>query len=159
MASPLRAPSSLMATRSHRLSALTVGFFTALGVALLVLGALFVLAPDLAEQSYGVSIKADSDVLHHVVGSREAFLGALLLVFTWQHRGRELAVVTLLSALVALADFWNVSTASDAGPAKALPHLVGFILLTVVGRRLWRDSADVPVASEDPHPGGRSAGS
>jgi hypothetical protein len=110
-------------------------------VALVVLGALFVLAPNLAEQVYGVSMEQDSDVLHRIVGSREAFLGALLLVLAWQHRGRELGVVTLLSALVAFADFWNVATASGAGPATALPHLVGFILLTVVGRRLWRDSA------------------
>jgi hypothetical protein len=67
--------------------------------------------------------------------------------------------VTLLSALVAFADFWNVSAASGAGPAKALPHLAGFILLTVVGRRLWRDSADVPVPGRDPRLGGLSAGS
>jgi hypothetical protein len=108
---------------------------------LLVLGALFVFAPDLAERSYGVSVQQDGNVLHRVIGTREAFLGALLLVLTWLQRVRELAVVTLLSALVALTDFLNVTAAPGAGPASALPHLVGFVLLAAVGARLMRASA------------------
>jgi hypothetical protein len=125
-------------TGSPRLGVAALRFFTALGAALLALGALFVFAPDLAEQSYGVSVQQDGAVLHRAIASREVFLGALLLALAWRHRVRELAVVTLLSALVALSDFWNVAGAPGAGPARALPHLAGFVLLTVVGARLWR---------------------
>ena len=135
-------PTSL--TRSPQLGQGTWIFFTLLGVALLVLGALFVLAPDLAERSYGVRVQQDSDVLHRIVATREAFLGALLLVLTWLHRVRELAVVTLLSALVALGDFVNVMGAPGAGLTSALPHLVGFVLLAAVGAKLWRASARLP---------------
>ena len=121
-----------------RLGVVALAFFTTLGVALLALGALFAFAPDLAEQSYVVSVQQDGAVLHRAIGSREVFLGALLLALAWRHRVRELALVTLLSAMVALGDFWTVATASGAGPAQALPHLAGVVLLAVVGGRLWR---------------------
>ncbi len=124
----------------QRLGRVHLWLLTLLGTTFLALGALFLLAPETAEQAYGLRVTTDGYGLHRALAAREAFLGPLVLALAWLHRRTELVVVLLITAVVPLADLANVLHAGS-GPGFALLHLGGFAGVLALALSLRRRTA------------------
>ncbi|MEV6716298.1 DUF4267 domain-containing protein [Lentzea sp. NPDC051208] len=110
------------------------------GVVLIVLGALFVFAPEAAEQSYGVLVDTGSYELHYALAAREVLLGPIIIALAWRQQIAALRLIMFCSIFVALADLVNVLGAGGSGGSSLMPHVTGIVVLSAFSIALYRVS-------------------
>lgn len=91
------------------------------GVLLFAIGVRFLLAPDQAARTFGLAKEIAGFELHHVIGLRDLWLGALAAIFAALKDWRALAVWFGLGTLVCFSDA-AIAAASSGRTGPILFH-------------------------------------
>lgn len=122
-----------MATRHGRIAALAI----LAGALLLLIGVRFLVVPESAGKTFGLTPAMTGSEMHYVVGLRDVWLGALAVAFALLREWRALALWLLFAVLVCWGD--AVIIASSGGPALAIAFHVGSgVFCLVLGIAAWR---------------------
>jgi hypothetical protein len=108
-----------MQTNHLPLWAKCAGYF--FGIGLLFIGIRFLIMPEVAERGFGLFYNQPNEAFHYIKGSRDAFSGLILVIFTALQWRKPLAVVALAGALVPVVDMLTVLT-TPAVPGAAWIH-------------------------------------
>jgi hypothetical protein len=116
-----------MQTNHLPLWAKCAGYF--FGIGLLFIGIRFLIMPEVAERGFGL--------FYNIKGSRDAFSGLILVIFTALQWRKPLAVVALAGALVPVVDMLAVLT-TPAVPGAAWIHGPTAVALLIFSYFLFR---------------------
>ena len=109
----------------------------AAGLLLGIIGARFLLVPDAAARTFGLARSGIVHELHHMVGLRDLWLSAILIVLVALGEWRAAAVWLLLAAPVCFAD--AVIAAASSGKAWAVAfHAGSGLVCLALGVAAWR---------------------
>jgi len=123
--------------RTHRRIAALAIFAGAL---LLVIGVRFIIVPESAARTFGLTSALTGRELHYVVGLRDLWLALLALAFAVFAEWRALALWLLIGVLVCWGDAAVV--AAYGGPPLAIAFHVGSgVFCLLVGLAAWRAHA------------------
>ena len=107
------------------------------GVVLLVIGIRFLLVPHQATRFFGIAPKEGSAGLHYVIGVRDIWLAAIIIVMSALSDWRGLAIWLGLGVFVCVAD--AAIAAHSSGKAMAVAfHLASAIFCGALGLACWR---------------------
>jgi hypothetical protein len=125
--------STLAATRHGRIAALAI--FA--GALLLLIGVRFLLVPESAGKTFGLTPAMQGNEMHYVIGLRDVWLGALAVAFAVLAEWRALSLWLLFAVAVCWGDAAIV--ASGGGPALAVVFHVGSgVFCLALGIAAWR---------------------
>ncbi|MGH1417393.1 MAG: DUF4267 domain-containing protein [Hyphomicrobiaceae bacterium] len=106
------------------------------GFILIIIGVRFFWVPGAASFTFGVAHPPVGDALHHVIGVRDIWLGALAVAFVAFREWRALAFWMLGAGVTCLTDAWIVSQSTGNSYAIAF-HLVSGVLCLLLFRGAW----------------------
>jgi hypothetical protein len=107
------------------------------GVVLLIIGIRFLLAPHQAARFFGIAPGAGSADLHYVIGVRDIWLAAIIIILAALSDWRGLAIWLGLGVFVCIAD--AATAAHSSGKALAVAfHLASGVFCTALGLACWR---------------------
>ena len=107
------------------------------GVVLLIIGLRFVLVPHQAARFFGVAPGAGAADLHTVIGLRDIWLAAIVIILAALSDWRGLAIWLGLGVFVCVAD--AVLAAHSSGKAFAVAfHLASGVFCAVLAVACWR---------------------
>jgi hypothetical protein len=107
------------------------------GLVLLVIGVRFLLVPHQAARFFGVASGAASADLHYVVGVRDIWLAAVIVILAALSDWRGLAIWLGLGVFVCVADAAIVAHSTGKATAVAF-HLASGIFCGALGLACWR---------------------
>ncbi|MFN0217432.1 MAG: DUF4267 domain-containing protein [Hyphomicrobium sp.] len=93
------------------------------GLLLAVIGVRFLIAPDGAARAFGLAKEITGLELHHVIGLRDLWLGALAMAFAVLKEWRALALWFAFGAVVCVSDA-GIAAASSGRAGPITFHLV-----------------------------------
>jgi hypothetical protein len=103
------------------------------------LGLMYLVAPELIEQLYGLAIPEQGHYgMHYAVGVRDFAYGLLIFTLTRQKQYQALRASVGIGLLLPIGDACIVLFSESAGLMAASPHLVGIVVLTLVYLYLHR---------------------
>lgn len=135
-------PGSGATTTTHRTGLILRALGLIAGVAMLVIGLRFLIAPEQAAKFFGVGTMPAGHQLHHAVGLRDLWVGALALAFAWTRQWRALTWWFAASALVCFGDAAIVMSSGGRSGAIAF-HAISGLLCAAVAVALTRCGASV----------------
>ncbi|CFX43892.1 conserved membrane protein of unknown function [Candidatus Filomicrobium marinum] len=107
------------------------------GALLTLIGIRFLLVPDSAAKTFGLTPAMAGAQLHAIIGLRDIWLGALAIAFALLGQWRALALWFLFGVLVCWADAAIVAT--SGGPRLAIAfHTGSGVFCLVLGVAAWR---------------------
>jgi hypothetical protein len=109
------------------------------GVAMLIIGVRFLVVPEAAAKFFGVGTMPSGYQLHHTVGLRDLWVGALAVAFAWTRQWLALMLWFAAAALVCFGDAAIVAS-TDGRPSAVVFHTVSGVLCTGIAYALWRHS-------------------
>lgn len=122
-----------MATRHGRIAALAL--FA--GALLLLIGIRFLVVPESAGKTFGLTPAMTGSEMHYVIGLRDVWLGALAVAFALLAEWRALALWLLFAVLVCWGDAAIIAT--SGGPPIAVAFHVGSgVFCLALGFAAWR---------------------
>jgi hypothetical protein len=107
------------------------------GMAMLIIGLRFLIVPEQAAKFFGVGAMPQGHQLHHAVGLRDLWAGALAIAFALTRQWRALTLWFATGALVCFSDAVLVHT-SGVRPSAVTFHAVSGVLCTAIAVALWR---------------------
>lgn len=111
---------------------IAIVFLTGLGM--IFIGARFLLAPEIAEASYGIHFNEHGDYsFHYIKGIRDVFSGLLICIFVLSKQIKALAITLLVGTIIPIADMLIVLSKDYNGIAQAIPHISAIIICSVAG--------------------------
>lgn len=113
-----------------------MGLAIAAGIALLVIGARFLLVPGQAAAFFGLSRPPGQFDLHRMVALRDLWLALMLIGLAGLREWRALALCLGLGAIVCLADS-TIVAASSARPAAIAFHLASGVYCGGLACAAW----------------------
>ncbi len=108
------------------------------GIALLFIGARFLLMPETAERGFGLIYDQPSYAFHYIKGIRDVFTGLVITGFTVANWRKPLAVVILAGSLIPVVDMLTVLRAAAPVPGAEWIHGVTAVFAWVFGYFLLR---------------------
>jgi uncharacterized membrane protein YkgB len=111
---------------------ITIAFLTGLGM--IFIGARFLVAPEVAEASYGIHFNAKGDYsFHYIKGIRDVFAGLLICIFTLTKQTKALGTTLAVGTIIPTIDMLIVLTKDYNSIVQAIPHISAIIVCAVVG--------------------------
>ena len=107
------------------------------GIVLLVIGMRFLLVPHQAARFFGIPSGAASPDLHYVIGMRDIWLAAIIVILAALSDWRGLTIWLVLGVFVCVADAAIVAHSSGKATAVAF-HLASGIFCGALGFACWR---------------------
>jgi len=105
-----------------------------LGLALIFMGARFLISPEVGEMGYGIHFNEQGDYsFHYVKGIRDIFSGLIIFLLALTNERRALAFTLLMGSIIPTVDSCIVLSKSYTGFTQAIPHLAAIIILLVLG--------------------------
>lgn len=114
-----------------------VGLAIFAGALLTLIGIRFLLMPESAAKTFGLTPAMTGTQLHAIIGLRDIWLGALAVAFALLRQWRALALWFLFGVLVCWADAAIVATSGGPGLAIAF-HTGSGIFCLALGVAAWR---------------------
>jgi hypothetical protein len=108
-----------------------------IGAVLLIIGVRFLLVPHQAARFFGIAPGAGSADLHYVIGIRDIWLAAIIIVLAALSDWRGLTIWLGLGVLVCVADAAIAAHSSGKATAVAF-HLASGIFCGALGLACWR---------------------
>lgn len=122
-----------MTTRYRRIAGLAV----LAGALLLLIGVRFLIVPESAAKTFGLTPAMQGHEMHYIIGLRDVWLGALALAFAYFAEWRALALWLLFAVAVCWGDALIV--AGSGGPVAAVAfHLGSGVFCLALGFAAWR---------------------
>jgi hypothetical protein len=115
------------------------GLAIAAGLALMLIGVRFALAPRSAARFFGLDTPSTPAHLHYVIAVRDIWLGLLVIAFAVCRDWRPLALWLAFGAVVCFADVLIVANAT-AWIGPMLFHTSSGTYCAVLGAACWRES-------------------
>lgn len=107
------------------------------GLGLVFIGSRFLLAPETAEQGFGIRFTESGDYAFHTIkGIRDLFTGLLIVVMASTAQRKALGLILLLGALIPVTDGLIVFGRPEATTAALLTHWVTAGFCAVIGALL-----------------------
>lgn len=122
-----------MLTRYRRVAILAI----LAGVLLALIGVRFLITPDSAAKTFGLTPQMTGHQLHHIIGLRDLWLAALAVALAVLSEWRALALWLFLGVLVCWGDAVIVAT-SGGKPLAIAFHAASGVYCLAVGVAVWR---------------------
>ncbi|MCH9806426.1 MAG: DUF4267 domain-containing protein [Alphaproteobacteria bacterium] len=130
------APNSLLPDKSQHRHVIWLGVFG--GALLFIIGVRFMIVPDSALHTFGLSAAPEnSKGVHYVIGLRDLWLGALAVAFALLKDWRALGLWFLMGSLVCWSDAAIVAANDGPGLAVAF-HTASGVFCLALGLGAWR---------------------
>jgi quercetin dioxygenase-like cupin family protein len=113
-----------------------------IGLSMLFIGARFMLAPELAEEGFGLSYKQPNYAFHVIKGIRDIFSGLIVVLFAWSHYRRPLFITLLAGSTIAFSDMLTVWYTPGSNLWAMLIHGGTVITLWVLCYFLWESTPE-----------------
>jgi len=114
---------------------ITIAFLTGLGM--IFIGTRFMLAPEIAEASYGIHFNAHGDFsFHYIKGIRDIFTGLLICTLILSRQIKALGIAMVLGTIIPTIDMLIVLTKDYNGIVQAIPHISAIIVCAITGTLL-----------------------
>jgi len=114
---------------------ITIAFLTGLGM--IFIGTRFMLAPEIAEASYGIHFNAQSDFsFHYIKGIRDVFTGLLICTLILSRQIKALGIAMALGTIIPTMDMLIVLNKDYNSIIQAIPHISAIIICATTGTLL-----------------------
>jgi hypothetical protein len=111
---------------------IAIAFLT--GLALIFLGARFLIAPQTAEAAYGLRLTDHGDYsFHYIKGIRDIMSGLLMCLFVLTGQTKALGMTLSVGTIVPVVDMLIVLSKPYNGLPQAIPHISAIIICSVLG--------------------------
>ena len=121
-------------------TATTLSFLT--GLAMIFLGARFLLFPEQGETGYGIHFNEQGDYsFHYIKGIRDVFSGIVICLLVLARQSKALGITMLAGTIIPLVDLLIVVSKDDNGLVAALPHSVAILVCSICGIVLLNSNA------------------
>jgi hypothetical protein len=111
---------------------ITIAFLTGLGM--IFIGTRFLLAPEIAEASYGIHFNEHGDYsFHYIKGIRDVFTGLVICLLIFTKQTKALGTALTVGTIIPIADMLIVLNKDYTTIVQAIPHISAIIICAVVG--------------------------
>ena len=111
---------------------ITIAFLNGLG--LIFIGARFLVAPEIAEASYGIHFNAIGDFsFHYIKGIRDVFTGLIICTLILTKQTKAVGITLAVGMIIPTVDMLIVLKKDYTSIIQAIPHIAAIIVCAVVG--------------------------
>lgn len=109
------------------------------GLGLIFIGVRFLIAPEVAEISYGIHFNERGDYsFHYIKGIRDLFCGLLICIFIFSKQTKALGITLLVGTIVPVVDMLIVLSKDYNRISQAIPHISAITVCFTLGMILLR---------------------
>ncbi|MEM6308496.1 MAG: DUF4267 domain-containing protein [Pseudomonadota bacterium] len=107
---------------------------TITGIGLIVIGGRFLVAPDIGEAGFGMTVDTnDNFSYHYIKGIRDLIIGVCFIVLVYYQHSKLLGWNLLLAGVIAATDAWVVMGYNGNSALDAWMHLGALVVCIVTG--------------------------